>query len=27
VAHNVINVNEFEFRFLEIEMLQRRVSR
>ena len=27
VAHNVINANEFEFRFLEIEMLQRRVSR
>jgi quercetin dioxygenase-like cupin family protein len=27
VAHNVVNVNEFEFRFLEIEMLQRRVSR
>src|SRR5215472_422102 len=27
VAHNVINANEFEFRFLEIEMLQRRASR
>jgi len=27
VAHNVINANAFEFRFLEIEMLQRRVSR
>jgi len=27
VAHNVINANEFEFRFLEIEMLQGRVSR
>ena len=27
VAHNVINVNDFEFRFLEIERLQQRVSR
>jgi beta-alanine degradation protein BauB len=27
VAHNVINTNGFEFRFLEIEMLQRRASR
>jgi len=27
VVHNVINANEFEFRFLEIEILQRRVSR
>ena len=27
VAHNVTNVNDFEFRFLEIEMLQGRVSR
>lgn len=27
VAHNVINANEFEFRFLEIEVLQRRVPR
>jgi quercetin dioxygenase-like cupin family protein len=27
VAHNVINANEFEFRFIEIEMLQPRVSR
>jgi len=27
VAHNVTNVNDFEFRFLEIERLQQRVSR
>ena len=27
IAHNVINANGFEFRFLEIEMLQRRVAR
>jgi quercetin dioxygenase-like cupin family protein len=27
VAHNVINANNFEFRFLEIEMLQERVAR
>ncbi len=27
VEHNVINVNEFEFRFLEIERLQPRLSR
>jgi beta-alanine degradation protein BauB len=27
VAHNVINANDFEFRFLEIEMLQERVAR
>ena len=27
VAHNVINANEFEFRFLEIEVLLRRVPR
>ena len=27
VEHNVINVNDFEFRFLEIEMLQQRVTR
>jgi quercetin dioxygenase-like cupin family protein len=26
VAHNVINANAFEFRFLEIEMLRQRVS-
>jgi beta-alanine degradation protein BauB len=26
VAHNVINANSFEFRFLEIEMLSRRGS-
>ena len=26
VAHNVINANAFEFRFLEIEMLRHRVS-
>ncbi len=25
VEHNVVNANSFEFRFLEIEMLQRRV--
>jgi beta-alanine degradation protein BauB len=27
VEHNVINANGFEFRFLEIELLQRRLSR
>ena len=27
VEHNVINANDTEFRFLEIEILQRRVSR
>ena len=27
VAHNVTNVNDFEFRFLEIEMLRQRASR
>ena len=27
VAHNVINANTFEFRFLEIEMLQGRLAR
>ena len=27
VEHNVINTNTFEFRFLEIEMLQQRASR
>jgi beta-alanine degradation protein BauB len=27
VAHNVINANGFEFRFLEIEVLQQRVRR
>jgi quercetin dioxygenase-like cupin family protein len=27
VEHNVVNANDFEFRFLEIEMLQSRVSR
>jgi beta-alanine degradation protein BauB len=26
VAHNVINANSFEFRFLEIEVLQARVA-
>jgi quercetin dioxygenase-like cupin family protein len=26
VAHNVINANAFEFRFLEIEMLRQRAS-
>ena len=26
VAHNVINANAFEFRFLEIEMLRQRMS-
>jgi quercetin dioxygenase-like cupin family protein len=26
VSHNVINVNAFEFRFLEIEILRRRVA-
>ena len=26
VEHNVININGFEFRFLEIEVLQRRAS-
>jgi quercetin dioxygenase-like cupin family protein len=26
VEHNVINANAFEFRFLEIEMLQQRVA-
>ena len=27
VEHNVVNANDFEFRFLEIELLQPRVAR